>query len=132
MHPEGYDFAKRYYVINPQGSGNYRRHELLSLLVSLLPEQVQKNHVHFRKRLVRYEQDTSGATLYFADGNTASCDVLIGADGIKSPTRYCLYAEKAGLERDKAVKSRFLRYAVPRWSGMGEQPRSRHNWWSDL
>lgn len=38
----------------------------------------------------------------FADGTTAECDVLVGADGIKSPTRASMYnyaadeAEKAG------------------------------------
>lgn len=85
----------------------------------MLPDKFHRERVHFRKRLTRYEQLPNGITLHFADGSVANCDVLIGADGIKSPTRYCLYAEKAELEKDEADKSALLRYAVPRWSGMG-------------
>ncbi len=62
--------------------------------------------------------------MHFTDGTIANCDVLIGADGIKSPTRYCLYAEKAALHTDEAEKSRLLKYAVPRWSGMGDLDKS--------
>ena len=118
--PEGRDYAKRIFPTGFKGAGNYQRHELLDLLVSFLPERVQKECVHFRKRLVRYEQDSNGVTMHFTDGTIANCDVLIGADGIKSPTRYCLYAEKAALHTDEAEKSRLLKYAVPRWTGMGD------------
>ncbi|ANZ38742.1 hypothetical protein BBK82_24440 [Lentzea guizhouensis] len=42
--------------------------------------------VRFGKRFERYEQGDD-ITLHFADGTTASCDVLVGADGIRSRVR---------------------------------------------
>lgn len=39
------------------------------------------------KRLVRAATDGSGVTAYFADGSSASADILVGADGIRSTVR---------------------------------------------
>ncbi|KAJ7581810.1 FAD/NAD-P-binding domain-containing protein [Mycena floridula] len=119
IQPTGQDFAGR--IHPPQkGSGSYHRAQLLSLFVSLLPKQIQEEHVHFRKRLTRYEQRATGTpvVLYFADGTTAECDILIGADGIKSPTRHGMFAERADLETDVNKKEDILKWAVPRWTGM--------------
>ncbi len=41
----------------------------------------------YEKRLVRVEEDGAGVTAHFADGSTASADVLIGADGVRSTVR---------------------------------------------
>lgn len=44
--------------------------------------------VHFDKELIRYEQTDDGkVTAFFADGTSASGDVLIGADGVRSHVR---------------------------------------------
>ncbi|KAJ7581793.1 hypothetical protein C8J56DRAFT_1006031 [Mycena floridula] len=112
IYPTGQEFARR--------SGAYHRAQLLSLLVSLLPKEVQEEHIHFKKRLSRYDQGTAGTpiVLYFADDTTAECDILIGADGIKSPTRHGIFAERAALEPDETRKERILKWSVPRWTGM--------------
>ncbi|WP_434440820.1 FAD-dependent oxidoreductase [Lentzea sp. E54] len=52
--------------------------------------------VRFGKRFERYEQ-SDDITLYFEDGTTASCDVLVGADGIRSRVRQ-QYLPHAGTE----------------------------------
>ncbi|MFJ8960727.1 FAD-dependent oxidoreductase [Lentzea sp. NPDC102401] len=53
--------------------------------------------VRFGKRFERYEQGDD-ITLRFEDGTTASCDVLVGADGIRSRVReQCL--PHAGTEK---------------------------------
>jgi len=52
-------------------------------------------------------------SLSFADGTSAMCDVLIGADGIKSCIRAQMYRESAEIRRD----SSFLRYIQPIWTG---------------
>lgn len=56
-----------------------------------------KTRSYFAKRLAYYETPGSSdwggreqIELHFEDGSSATCDVLIGADGIKSPTRRCL------------------------------------------
>ncbi len=52
--------------------------------------------VQFGKRFERYEQN-GDIKLYFEDGSTASCDVLVGADGIRSRVRK-QYLPHAGTE----------------------------------
>lgn len=41
----------------------------------------------YNKKLVDVEEDADGVTAIFADGSTATADVLIGADGIRSTVR---------------------------------------------
>ncbi|MEC3956712.1 NAD(P)/FAD-dependent oxidoreductase [Nocardia sp. CDC153] len=41
----------------------------------------------YNKRLVEVEEHAGGVTAIFADGNSATADVLIGADGIRSTVR---------------------------------------------
>lgn len=53
--------------------------------------------VQFGKRFERYEHNGDGITLYFEDGTTAECDVLVGADGIQSRVRQ-QYLPHAGTE----------------------------------
>ncbi|HEX7307074.1 NAD(P)/FAD-dependent oxidoreductase [Lentzea sp.] len=52
--------------------------------------------VRFGKRFERYEQGDA-ITLHFEDGTTAECDVLVGADGIRSRVRE-QYLPHAGTE----------------------------------
>ena len=53
--------------------------------------------VRFGKRFERYEQGDD-IKLHFEDGTTASCDVLVGADGIRSRVRE-QYLPHAGTEK---------------------------------
>jgi len=43
--------------------------------------------VEYGKRLVDAQETASGVTVRFADGSTASADILVGADGIRSTVR---------------------------------------------
>ncbi|WP_433872924.1 FAD-dependent oxidoreductase [Saccharopolyspora sp. CA-218241] len=43
--------------------------------------------LHFGKKFERYERTPDGVVAHFADGSTATGDVLIGADGVGSPVR---------------------------------------------
>lgn len=43
--------------------------------------------VEFGKRLVRLDDKEDGVTAYFSDGTSATGDILIGADGIRSAVR---------------------------------------------
>lgn len=73
------------------------------------------------KRLLSYRQRPSNPIeLLFADGTTATCDVLIGAEGIKSPVRRSLLREQAhraraeGRPRDSES---LLESVEPAWTG---------------
>jgi salicylate hydroxylase len=44
--------------------------------------------VEFGKAFSRYEETADGIVLHFADGSTATCDVLVGADGGNSKVRH--------------------------------------------
>lgn len=64
------------------------RVQLLEALLADIPEE----RMHASKKLQRIEQDNS-LTVYFTDGTTHECDVLIGADGIHSIVRKFVLGE---------------------------------------
>lgn len=43
--------------------------------------------IHHASKLIRVDERPDGVTAHFADGNSASADVLIGADGVHSTVR---------------------------------------------
>jgi 2-polyprenyl-6-methoxyphenol hydroxylase-like FAD-dependent oxidoreductase len=66
-----------------RGTHAVSRITLRRLLLAGLDEEV-----HFGKEFVRYEQHTDGTvTAHFADGTTATGDLLVGADGARSRVR---------------------------------------------
>ena len=88
-------------------------------------ESGPKNYrTHFQKRLSSYHDSSAGPiTLNFKDGTVATCDVLVGADGIKSSVRANMYESLASQweehngacsnERSEAVR----RHVHPTWTG---------------
>lgn len=76
---------------------------------------------HCGKRLRAYTQRTSEPIkLLFEDGSTAACDVLVGADGVKSAVRKTLMTERAHLaqtEGRRAEAAECLASIEPEWSG---------------
>ncbi|PIL34430.1 hypothetical protein GSI_03205 [Ganoderma sinense ZZ0214-1] len=54
--------------------------------------------IHFSKRLTSYESETSPTapiTLHFKDGTTATCDLVIGSDGVRSAVRRTMFTDLA-------------------------------------
>ena len=68
-------------------------------IVQALVNKLGKNcHTHYSKRVSSYSAPSSSSspfTLQFADGSGAHCDVLIGADGVKSSIRRCMFEHLA-------------------------------------
>lgn len=101
------------------GALAYHRAEFLDVIASKLDPSITTPH--FSKRLVTYSQETpvGPITLNFKDGTTATCDVLIGADGIHSATRHCLLkAEAEAIEKNDPERAKVLLDMMePMWSG---------------
>ncbi|KAF9269723.1 salicylate hydroxylase [Marasmius fiardii PR-910] len=76
---------------------------------------------HCTKRLHSYSQKFSGPIeLVFEDGSVAYCDVLLGADGLKSAVRKSMMGEKARWAQSEGQykeATELLQAADPVWSG---------------
>jgi salicylate hydroxylase len=68
---------------------DFYRPDLHEILLGALPDEV----VRFGARVERVEQGESGAELMLADGSRVTCDVVVAADGIRSPVRQGLVGE---------------------------------------
>ncbi|EIM90613.1 FAD/NAD-P-binding domain-containing protein [Stereum hirsutum FP-91666 SS1] len=92
---------------------------------------------HTYKRLLSYTEHKSeseasvGITLNFADATKVTCDILIGADGLKSVVRHCMYeslalmAEPRALDqalrfdgKERQKRQALLSLKMPVWSGV--------------
>jgi 2-polyprenyl-6-methoxyphenol hydroxylase-like FAD-dependent oxidoreductase len=54
--------------------------------------------IEYGKRLVDVKEAPDGVTAHFADGTTATADVLIGADGVRSTVRTLIDADAPGAD----------------------------------
>ncbi|KAJ6582241.1 salicylate hydroxylase [Mycena capillaripes] len=69
------------------------RADFQRVLLKRLPKSYR---IHCSKRLRTYSQRPNGPTeLVFEDGTRTFCDVLVGADGLKSATRAAFLTERA-------------------------------------
>ncbi|EMD39109.1 hypothetical protein CERSUDRAFT_104377 [Gelatoporia subvermispora B] len=111
--PEGRNF---YALTTPGGMISIHRAHFQSILLRRIPSSC---NTYTRKRLISYTQPVR-LTLHFDDGTTAFCDVLIGADGVKSNVRSSMMREMASVAKAQgnvAQAETFSRAAAPRWSG---------------
>jgi salicylate hydroxylase len=73
------------------------------------------------KRLESYEQQPGAPImLHFQDGSTATCDILIGADGLKSAVRRTMFEEAATWAESQhrnADAAELRQLSKPRFSG---------------
>lgn len=95
------------------------RTEFHQALIDCLSQRVR---THTSKRLVSYEETDSSEPikLYFKDGSTATCDILIGADGIKSVVRVSMYekiSKEAAQQGDHARADELLDVMNAKYSG---------------
>lgn len=67
------------------------RGDLHAALAGAVPEEI----VHRDKKLTGFKQDDRSVTMTFADGSTATADMMIGADGVHSIVREILFGAEA-------------------------------------
>ncbi|RDB27667.1 Salicylate hydroxylase [Hypsizygus marmoreus] len=107
---EGFDF---YTLVTNGNLMVFHRADFQQVLLRRLPETCQ---AHCSKRLRSYIQRPSEPIeLLFEDGSTTTCDVLIGADGLKSAVRRSFMDEKAERAQSQAADLNAL--IDPVWSG---------------
>jgi 2-polyprenyl-6-methoxyphenol hydroxylase-like FAD-dependent oxidoreductase len=95
-------------------------------LHAALAEAIPAERVHRGKRLTRIEQDAAGVALFFEDGTRARADALIGADGVHSVVRECLFgAESPRFTGRVAYRATFPAALLP---GEPMYP-ARTKWW---
>ncbi|KAF8146899.1 salicylate hydroxylase [Mycena galopus ATCC 62051] len=116
--PEGKDI---FMCTSLVGYVRFRRSHFHGAFLAQLSERAK---AFTSKRLVSYTEPPNASDpieLLFQDGTTATCDVLIGADGIKSAVRASMYnaAADAELKAGRAEEAEKLRYHVTaRFSGV--------------
>jgi salicylate hydroxylase len=95
------------------------RAEFHEVLLNRLPSRCKTST---SKRLERYVQRPGAPIiLHFQDGSTATCDILIGADGLKSVVRKTMYQEaatSAESEHRNADAAELRDLSMPRFSGV--------------
>ena len=98
----------------------FHRADLQKLLATHLRAY---DKIQYAKRLASYVEPASEdgpIVLNFQDGTEATCDVLVGCDGIKSAVRHTMYtrlAEEAEAGGHAEEAARLLAMNDPVWSG---------------
>ncbi|KAI0358146.1 FAD/NAD(P)-binding domain-containing protein [Trametes cingulata] len=115
---EGVDFHT---LVTPGGMLAFHRADFHGVILRHLSPRCR---TYTRKRLVSYHQNTSSPhsiiTLYFKDGTSATCDVLVGADGVKSAARRTMVEELATAAKVNGRPDHVRKLqdaAPPKWSG---------------
>ena len=94
-----------------RGSSVHRAHFLEEMVKLVLP-----GSAHFGKRVDRIDEAVdleSPVVLHFEDGTSAEADVVLGCDGIHSPTRRCVLGPSDPAATAAYVGARVYRAVVP-------------------
>ena len=83
---------------SPESRPIHRAH-----LLEVLQQRVPREMLSTGKRLSLIEWSLQYSILSFTDGTTATADIIIGCDGIKSTTRRCLELQDLPIYADQVV-----------------------------
>ncbi|TFK17802.1 salicylate hydroxylase [Coprinopsis marcescibilis] len=110
--PEGLEF---YTLVTKGNLMTFHRADFQAALLRKLPRSCR---VNCSKRLRSYTQHPSGPIeLLFEDGTTTTCDVLLGADGLKSAVRRSMMNEKAQTAQSSTEAAEYIASIDPLWCG---------------
>ncbi|KAJ2916737.1 hypothetical protein MD484_g3704, partial [Candolleomyces efflorescens] len=121
--PEGIEF---YTLVTKEATrarrpGNLMTFHRPDFQNALLQNMPRSARIHCSKRLRSYNQRPTGPIeLSFEDGTTATCDILIGADGLKSAVRRSMFTEKARIAHSEGRTAEAAECEAsiePVWSG---------------
>ncbi|KAG1752199.1 hypothetical protein EDB19DRAFT_1627833 [Suillus lakei] len=101
-----------HYTFEPYGPSNMHRQHLVDILKKNVPSSCT---IRFNKQLTRYDMQSPGSlVLHFADDSTATTNVLVGADGVRSSVRKTLFET---LDPDIVDPGKIRHYSDPSWTG---------------
>lgn len=90
-------------------SGSVVRIHRADLQRIMVKHALTRAHLHLSRKLVSYTEHEDSVHLEFMDGSKGTCDLLVGADGIKSTIRKIFLASRPGNEYQKSIE--------PIWTG---------------
>ncbi|TEB28869.1 salicylate hydroxylase [Coprinellus micaceus] len=113
--PEGLEF---FTLVTKGNLMTFHRPDFQNALLRKLPRSTK---IYCSKRLLSYTQRPTGPVeLYFEDGSTATCDLLVGADGLKSAVRRSMFTDKAKVAQSEKRMKEAGEYEAsiePTWCG---------------
>jgi len=98
------------------------RAELHEALLSVLPPEI----IHLNKKLIGLEQKSNEVSLTFADGTTATADIVVGADGIHSVVREIIVGPDKPLHKGRIAYRAVFSSSLLEGRDLG---LSRTKWW---
>ncbi|KDR82014.1 hypothetical protein GALMADRAFT_221903 [Galerina marginata CBS 339.88] len=87
----------------------FHRAEVQEVLLNHISSNIQ---CHLNHRLSTYRQTEGGVEIEFKNGETTTCDILIGADGINSAVRKVFLSGGKNLSKEEVATD-----AQPLWTG---------------
>lgn len=99
------------------GSASFLRSDFHGAILKQLSPRVR---TATSKRLISYGTSSESIRLNFKDGSTATCDILIGTDGVKSSVRACMLeglAKEAENKGDMKGAAELRDHATAKFSG---------------
>jgi salicylate hydroxylase len=90
------------------GITTFHRADVQNVLLNQLGSSC---HIHLSHRLISYVESESAVQLNFEGASTESCDLVVGADGIKSAVRKTLLEKLSKISKDHELS------IEPSWSG---------------
>ncbi|KAF9483664.1 FAD/NAD(P)-binding domain-containing protein [Pholiota conissans] len=96
-------------LLFPGGFTTLYRTDIQQVLLAHISLRVR---IHLNMRLVSHCESRNEVQLQFQNGETATCDLLVGADGINSVVRKGLLAKAHNLSNEQATEA-----ARPLWTG---------------
>ncbi|KAM6494775.1 salicylate hydroxylase [Amanita muscaria] len=96
-------------ILNMYDEGGLVRIHRADLQRILLDDATKRCRLHLSSKLVSYTEHEDSVQMVFENGSTGTCDLLIGADGVKSVMRRLFLANQPGDGYKESID--------PVWSG---------------
>ena len=98
-------------ALNILGAVSFHRADIQEVLLKHVSPNTKP---HLSHRLSTYTETNDGVELEFTNGSKATCDILVGADGINSVVRKVFLSKEKGIDPSSEEAEKV---SQPVWSG---------------